>query len=171
MTRLDQSSKGAARPTCRALVSEVRNLAIWGNHSSTQYPDFGNATIGSKPAREVIGDDDGCVASSSRPSSNVAPRSSGAGASSAASAANAAADSARSIFNPTSRGDNDALAVIPGANTTSRGTPVRVPRLQHGNGWDVVTGFELDEFAKEKIQITTDELLEEREAVADLLPN
>lgn len=174
MTRLDQNrAKAQLAKRAGASVGEVRNLAIWGNHSSTQYPDFGNATIGGKPALEVIGDDgwlkgDFITTIQQRGAAVIKAR----GASSAASAANAAIDSVRSIFNATQKDDNDALAVISrGEYDIPEGLQFGFPVASSGTDWTVIDGFELDDFAREKIKVTTDELLEEREAVADLLPN
>ena len=174
MTRLDQNrARSQLAKRAGALVGDVRNLAIWGNHSSTQYPDFGNATIGGRPARSVIGDDawlrgDFISTIQQRGAAVIKAR----GASSAASAANAAIDSVRSIFNPTPKGDNDALAVVSnGEYDIPQGLQFGFPVSSSGDGWEVIEGFELDAFAREKITITTNELLEEREAVADLLPS
>lgn len=174
MTRLDQNrAKAQLAKRAGAQVGEVRNLAIWGNHSSTQYPDFGNATISGKPARDVIGDDewlrgDFITTIQQRGAAIIKAR----GASSAASAANAAIDSLRSIFNSTPKGDNDALAVVSsGEYDIPQGLQFGFPVSSSGDGWEVIEGFEIDDFARERITITADELVAEREAVADLLPN
>jgi malate dehydrogenase len=174
MTRLDQNrAKGQLAKKAGVPVSDVANVAIWGNHSATQFPDYQNATIGGGPAGDVISDDawlqgEFLTTIQQRGAAIIKAR----GASSAASAANAAVDSVTSIWQPTPTGDNAALAVcsrgeygIP--DGLQFGFPVRID----GDGWEVIEGFEHDDFAKEKIRITTDELVEEREAVKDLLPS
>jgi malate dehydrogenase len=153
-------------------VTEVRNLAIWGNHSSTQYPDFRNATIDARPAAEVIGDQEWLrgefiTTVQERGAAVIKAR----GASSAASAANAAVDSVRSIRRPTPDGDNAALAVpSSGEYGVPDGLQFGFPIRSTGGSWSVIEGFEQDDFAKDKIRITTEELVEEREAVRHLLP-
>ena len=172
MTRLDQN-RGRALLAARAgvPVSEVRNLAVWGNHSATQFPDVANATIGGRPAPEVIGDDawlrgEFLTTIQQRGAAVIKAR----GASSAASAANAAVGSVRSIWSPTEAGDNAALAV---ASSGEYGVPEGLqfgdPVVIDGTGWSVAEGFALDDFARERIRLTTDELLAEREDVEDLL--
>ncbi len=174
MTRLDQNrARKLLAQQGGVPVTDVRNLAIWGNHSNTQYPDFGNATIGGRPAPEAIGDDawlrgEFIKTIQERGAAVIKAR----GGSSAASAANGAIDSVRSIWNPTPEGDNAALAVASrGQYGIPEGLQFGFPVRSTGNDWDVIEGFEHDDFAMEKIRITTDELLSEREAVADLLPS
>jgi malate dehydrogenase len=174
MTRLDQNrAKALLARKASVPVIEVRNLAIWGNHSATQFPDFANATISGRPAPEVIGDDgwlrgDFIKTIQERGAAIIKAR----GASSAASAANAAVDAVRSIVNPTPDGDNAALAVPSrGEYGVPEGLQFGFPVRSTGSGWDIVEGFEHDHFAKEKVKATTDELVEEREAVKDLIPS
>ncbi|MDP8975432.1 MAG: malate dehydrogenase [Actinomycetota bacterium] len=172
MTRLDQN-RARAQLAARAgvAVSEVANVAIWGNHSATQFPDFANATISGRPAASVIDDEewlrgDFVSAVQQRGAAIIAAR----GASSAASAANAVVDSVRSVIEPTSDGDNVALAVASqGQYEIPEGLQFGFPVLSDGFSWRVADGFELDDYAREKLRITTDELLEEREAVRELL--
>ena len=174
MTRLDQNrAKAQLAKKAGALVSDVHNVAIWGNHSATQFPDYQNATIGGKAARDVIGDEDWLRTEflqtiQQRGAAIIKAR----GASSAASAANAATDSVTSIWSPTHSGDNVALAVASrGEYGIPEGLQFGFPVRSTGNAWDVIEGFEHDDFAKQKIKATTDELLEEREAVKELLPS
>lgn len=172
MTRLDQN-RARALLAARAgtPVTEVANLAVWGNHSNTQYPDFANATIGGRPAPEVIADDawlrDGFVTTvQQRGSAVIAAR----GASSAASAANAVVDSVRSIRTPTAPGDNAALAVVSrGEYGVPDGLQFGFPVHSDGSAWSVAEGFTHDDFARNRIRGTTDELLAEREEVRHLL--
>ena len=174
MTRLDQNrAKGLLANKAGAPVADVRNIAIWGNHSATQFPDFENATIDGKPAQQVIGDDDWLrgdfiTTIQQRGAAIIKAR----GQSSAASAANAAIDSVLSIWQPTAEGDNAALAVVShGEYGIPEGLQFSFPVRSTGESWSVIEGFEHDDFGKEKIRITADELVEEREAVKDLLPS
>jgi len=172
MTRLDQN-RAASQLAHKAgvPVADVTNVAIWGNHSSTQYPDFENARIGGRPAAEVIGDDEWLRGSfistvQKRGAAIIDAR----GASSAASAASAVVDSVRSIVTPTRDGDCVSLAVVShGEYGTPEGLVFGLPVRSDGTSWSVVEGFTHSEFARQRIQVTTDELLGERQAVASLL--
>jgi malate dehydrogenase len=174
MTRLDQNrAKAQLAKKAGVLMSDVANVAIWGNHSATQFPDYQNATIKGQAASEVIGDEgwlkgDFLKTIQERGAAIIKAR----GASSAASAANAAVDSVRSIWEPTPAGDNVALAVPSrGEYGIPEGLQFGFPVRSTGKDWDVIEGFEHDDFAKEKIKITTDELVSEREAVKEMLPS
>ena len=173
MTRLDQN-RGRAMLAAKAgvPVTEVRNLAIWGNHSSTQFPDFAHATVGGRPAIEAIGDRDWLQGDfiksvQQRGAAVIAAR----GASSAASAANAAIDSVNSIWRATAEGDNAALAVVSrGEYGIPEGLQFGFPVRSDGASWQVIEGFQHDDFAKERIAMTQKELEDERAEVAHLLP-
>ena len=174
MTRLDGNrAKGLLAKRAGVLVEKVRNVAIWGNHSATQFPDFENATIDGRPAPEVIGDDawlrgDFITTIQQRGAAIIKAR----GQSSAASAANAAIDSVRSIWQPTPSNDNVPLAVPSrGEYGIPEGLQFSFPVRSSGDSWSVIEGFTHDDFAKDKIRITTQELVEEREAVKELLPS
>jgi malate dehydrogenase len=174
MTRLDANrARKLLSQRANAPLTDVRNVAIWGNHSNTQYPDFRNAKISGKPAPAVINDDEWLrtefiTTIQTRGAAVIKAR----GGSSAASAANAAIDSVRSIVNPTPDGENAALAVVShGEYGIPDGLQFGFPVRSTGESWSVIEGFEHDDFAKEKIRITTEELVEEREAVKDLLPS
>ena len=172
MTRLDQNRARAQLARKAGVpVTEVNNVAVWGNHSATQYPDFLNATISGRPAPEVIGDPDWLrrdfvTTVQQRGAAIIAAR----GASSAGSAASAVIDSVRSLLDPTPPGDNAALAV---ASRGEYGVPEDLqfgfPVVSDGSSWSVAEGFVLDDFAREKLHLTTEELLAERRAVEDLL--
>ena len=173
MTRLDQNrARKLIAQRAGVAVTEVRNLAIWGNHSNTQFPDFENATISGKPASDVVKDDEWLRGEfiktiQERGAAVIKAR----GGSSAASAANGAVDSVRSIWNPTPDLDNVALAVVSrGEYDVPEGLQFGFPVRSTGNDWDVIDGFVHDDFAKEKVRITADELTGERDAVRDLLP-
>jgi malate dehydrogenase len=173
MTRLDENrAKSQLAQKAGAPVAEVTNLAIWGNHSATQFPDFANAKIGGKLAPEVISDGDwlrGEFISTvqKRGAAVIEAR----GLSSAASAANAAIDSVRSVHFGTRPGDWTSLAVVSrGEYGAPEGLQFGFPVSTDGRNWEVVEGLPHDDFATEKIRLTTEELLQERELVKDLLP-
>ena len=172
MTRLDQNrARSLLARRAGVAVTEVANLAVWGNHSSTQFPDFANATIAGRPAPDVIGDDDwlrgGFIETvQQRGAAIIAAR----GASSAGSAANAVIDSVRSVRVPTAEGDNAALAVASrGEYGVPEGLQFGFPVRSDGTSWSVVDGFSLDDFAKDRVRVTTEELLAERDEVTGLL--
>jgi malate dehydrogenase len=172
MTRLDQN-RAQAQLARRAgvPVSSVTNMTIWGNHSSTQFPDFANARIGGRPAPEVIDDRDWLEGAfittvQKRGAAIIEAR----GLSSAASAASAAVDSVRSVVTPTAGDDWASLAVVSrGEYGVPEGLQFGFPVRSTGDSWSVVEGLEHDEFAQERIGVTTQELLEEKADVADLL--
>ncbi|MGO8876920.1 MAG: malate dehydrogenase [Acidimicrobiales bacterium] len=173
MTRLDENrAKGQLAQRAGVPVSEVTNLAIWGNHSSTQFPDFEHARIGGKPVPDVIGERDWLETAfiksvQSRGAAIIEAR----GLSSAASAANAAIDSVRSVLEPTPEGDWTSLAVVSrGEYGVPEGLQFGFPVRSDGSSWTVVEGIEHGPFAAERIRLTTDELLEEQQDVRHLLP-
>jgi malate dehydrogenase len=172
MTRLDQNraetqlAKKAGVP-----VSEVKNLAIWGNHSATQFPDFANATLAGAPSPDAISDHEWLrgefiTTVQKRGAAIIEAR----GASSAASAANAAIDTVVSLTTPTPEGDCASVGVTSsGEYGVPEGLTFGFPIVADGKGsWSVKEGFDIDEFAAERIKVTTDELLAEREDVRSL---
>ncbi|MHB1987960.1 MAG: malate dehydrogenase [Acidimicrobiales bacterium] len=173
MTRLDENrAKSQLAKRAGVAVSSVTNLAIWGNHSATQFPDFENATIGGEDARAVIRNEDwlrGDFLSTvqKRGAAIIDAR----GASSAASAANAAVDSVVSARTATTPGDWTSLAVVSrGEYGVPEGLQFGFPVAADGSGgWSVVEGLEHSEFASERVRTTTAELLEERHDVEELL--
>jgi malate dehydrogenase len=174
MTRLDENrAKGQLAAKAGVQVAEVSNLAVWGNHSATQFPDYGHALIGGKPAPEVIDDEewlhgDFLTTVQKRGAAIIDAR----GLSSAASAANAAVDSVVSIRTPTPTDDVTSLAVISrGEYGIPEGLQFGFPvRTDGKGGWSVVEGLSHDAFAQDRIRITTEELEAERADVTDLLP-
>lgn len=172
MTRLDENrAKTQLAKKAGVPVREVTNLAIWGNHSNTQYPDFENAKIGGNAALDVITDrawleGEFIDTVQKRGAQVIEAR----GASSAASAAHAAIESVKSVWQKTAKGDWHSLAVIShGEYGAPEGLQFGFPVRSDGNGWEIVEGIEHDDFAKQKIKLTTDELLGERDEVKDLL--
>ena len=174
MTRLDEN-RAAAQLAAKAgvQVSEVSNVTIWGNHSATQYPDYYNAKIGGKSAPEVISDDtwahvDFIPTVQQRGAAIIQAR----GASSAASAANAAIDTVRSLTNPTPEGDwNSVCVASDGSYDTKEGLLTSFPVRSDGEKWEIVQGVPINDFAREKIDVSVSELAEERELVRELLPS
>ena len=148
----------------------MTNLAIWGNHSATQFPDFAHARIDGTPVPEVIHDEawlqgEFIETVQKRGAAVIEAR----GASSAASAANAAIDSVNSVWRPTVADQFHSLAVVSnGEYGTPEGLQFGFPVRSTGDGWSVVEGLEHDEFAADRIRITTEELLAERDEVRAL---
>ncbi len=174
MTRLDENrAKAQLAAKAGTLVRDVTNLAIWGNHSATQYPDFFNARIGGKPATEVITDHEwlqGPFISTvqQRGAAIIKAR----GQSSAASAANAVVDTVRSLVTPTPAGDWTSVAVCsPGdAYGIEAGLMCSFPiRTEDGKSWQIVPGLPVNEFSQTRIDATVAELKEEKTLVAELL--
>ena len=173
MTRLDENrAKSQLAQKANVDVTAVSNMAIWGNHSSTQYPDFYNAKINGKPAPEVINDEawlkgDFISTVQQRGAAIIKAR----GASSAASAANAVVDSVRSIVNPTAPGDWHSVAVYSdGSYGVEKGIITSFPVRSNGTKLEIVQGVPVNEFSRGKINTTVNELIEERSLVSDLLP-
>jgi malate dehydrogenase len=173
MMRLDQNrAKSQIAKRVGAGVGGVKNLAVWGNHSSTQFPDFENATVDGSDVQAAIKDRawlEGDFLSSvqKRGAAVIEVR----GASSAASAANAAIDTVVSLTTETAPDDCVAVAVSSNGEhyDVAPGITFGFPVQVDGQGaWRVKEGFELDDFAREKITVTTDELLAEREDVIAL---
>ena len=173
MTRLDQNrAESLLAAKAGAEVRDVTNLAIWGNHSATQYPDSANARIGGKAAPEVVGDDawlggEFIEKVQKRGAAVLEAR----GASSAASAANGIFDSIKAVLEPTDGGDCFSNAVVSaGEYGVPEGLMFSFPLKSSGKGdWSVVEGFGHSDEAQVRIKATTDELISEREAVKDLL--
>jgi malate dehydrogenase len=173
MTRLDENrAKSLLAHKAEVEVCEVSNLAIWGNHSDTQYPDFYNARIGGRPVLEVIKDEawlqgEFISTVSLRGAAVIKAR----GASSAASAANAAVDTVASLSRPTPGGSWNSVALCSnGSYGVDAGLICSFPVRVVGSSHEIVQGVSLNEFAKAKLAATINELKEERATVAELLP-
>jgi malate dehydrogenase len=173
MTRLDQN-RAVAQLALKAgrPISSVSNVAIWGNHSATQYPDFVNAKIDGRPAMEVITDHTWLKADfistvQQRGAAVIKAR----GASSAASAANACLDTVKSIITPTPSGSCASAAVFTdGSYGIESGLMCGMPIAGDGEHWRVLPGFQVDDFSRGQIDKTVAELKQERDTVKDLLP-
>lgn len=150
---------------------QVTNVAVYGNHSSTQFPDYENARIRGRPAVDVIPDrawleGEFLTTVQKRGAAIIEAR----GLSSAASAANAAIDSVASILRPTPKGDWVSLAVVSrGEYGVPEGLQFGFPVRSDGTSWEVVADQPHGEFAAERIRATAAELVEERADVAELL--
>jgi malate dehydrogenase len=173
MTRLDENrAKSQLAAKAGRHSSEVTNVAIWGNHSSTQYPDFIHAKIGGQPATEVITDHEWLRGPfietvQKRGAAIIAAR----GSSSAASAANAVVDTVKSLTTPTPAGDWTSVCVpSDGSYGIEKGLIVGYPIRTDGSKYEIVQGLDICEFAQSKIDATINELKEEREAVQELIP-
>src|SRR6266516_7178772 len=173
MTRLDENrAKAQLARKAGVPVRDVTNMGIWGNHSTTQFPDFVHAGIGGKPVPDVITGHEWLrgpfIETVQKRGADVIQKR---GASSAASAAHAALDTVRSIITPTPADDWHSVAVASrGEYGIPDGLQFGYPVRSDGSTWSIVDGIEHDEWAQDKIRITTEELLSERDEVKDLLP-
>ena len=172
MTRLDENrAKTQLALKAGVPVSEVKDVAVWGNHSLTMYPNFFDTKIGGKAATDVINDDawfqDVFMPTVQRRGAAIIEAR---GLSSAASAANAAIDTVRSIITPTP--DDDIFSVglcSKGEYGIEPGLIFSFPVRSDGANLSVVEGREINEFSQEKIAATENELKDEKSMVADLL--
>jgi malate dehydrogenase len=173
MTRLDENrAKSQLALRASADITSVTNLAIWGNHSATQYPDFYNARIDGHPATEVINDTawlqgEFIATVQQRGAAIIKAR----GLSSAASAANAVVDTVASLTTPTAQGDWYSVAVCSdGAYDVEPGLISSFPvRTNGGGGWELAKWVPIGDFSRSKIDASIAELKEEKSMVADLL--
>lgn len=173
MTRLDENrAKSQLAKKAGVEVTAVSNVAIWGNHSATQYPDFYNAKIDGQPAPQRITDEawlkgEFIATVQQRGAAIIKAR----GASSAGSAANAIVDSVVSIRTPTPSGDWHSVCVCSdGSYGIERDLIVSFPVRSDGQKLQIVPGIPINEFSRAKIDASVNELKEERAMVADLLP-
>jgi malate dehydrogenase len=173
MTRLDENrAKAQLAKKSVVDVTAVSNMAIWGNHSATQYPDFTSAKINGKPATETIKDDawlkgEFISTVQQRGAAIIKAR----GASSAASAANAVVDSVRSIIEPTASGDWHSVCLCSdGSYGIEKNIICSFPVRSDGKKLEIVQGVPVSDFSRGKIDATVNELKEERAMVSELLP-
>lgn len=173
MTRLDHN-RGLAQLSQKlnCSVTDIKNFAIWGNHSATQYPDITNATFKGKSISQTINDqawvkDNFIPTVQKRGAAIIEAR----GSSSAASAASAAIDHMRDWTFGTN-GEWTSMAVLSdGAYGAEKGLYFSYPVVIDKSGkYEIVPNVKLDSFSKERIDITNKELISEREGVAHLLP-
>jgi malate dehydrogenase len=172
MTRLDHNRAGAqlAQKTGKH-VSDVKGLAIWGNHSATQYPDITHATVAGTAASGLVEqswvETDFIPTVQQRGAAIIAAR----GLSSAASAANAAISHVRDWALGTN-GETVSMAVYSdGSYGVAEGLIYSFPCTCENGQWSIVQGLEVSDFSQGKMDETEKELTEERDAVQDLLPS
>ncbi len=171
MTLLDQN-RARMQIALKAGVSvaEVRNLVIWGNHSTSQYPDFYHARIGDRPLLEVIPDEAWLIEQfipevQTRGAKVIKAR----GGSSAASAANAALGTVYHLTHDTAADDCFSVAVCSqGEYGVDEGLIFSYPSRVKNGRFEIETGWEHNAFGQERIQQTLHELREERDAVRAL---
>ncbi len=171
MTRLDHNRAIAQLSRRTAVpVTGIRRMTIWGNHSATQYPDLVHCEVGGRPALQVVEDrawveDDFIPTVQKRGAAIIEAR----GASSAASAASAAVDHVRDWVRGTDDGDWTSMAVVSdGSYGVTEGLVSSFPVTCRDGGWSIVTGLEIDEFSRGRIDTSVAELADEREAVRTL---
>ena len=173
MTMLDSSrAKSVLSKKLNIKISDISKMIIWGNHSPTMYPDFENVVANGSPVRDLIDDMDWINTEflpvvQQRGKAVIDSR----GASSATSAAKAALDTVIACENPTASGDCFSAAVITdGSYDLPEGIICGMPLMTNPEGKvEIVRDIVLSNFAKDKIKISTDELINERAAVEDLL--
>ena len=171
MTRLDHNraiSQLAAK--VGAPVTDIRRMTIWGNHSTTQYPDLFHAEVGGRNAYEAVGDHewvDGTFIPTvaKRGAAIIEAR----GASSAASAASAAVDHIRSWAQGTPDGDWVSMGIpSDGSYGVPEGIISSFPVTCSGGDYTIVEGLDIDDYSRSKIDASAAELVEERDAVKQL---
>jgi malate dehydrogenase len=171
MMRLDHNR--AIAQLAQKAGAEVRNVArmtVWGNHSTTQYPDILHAQISRRPASEVVDDqqwyeNEFIPTVQKRGAAVIEAR----GASSAASAANAAIDHMRDWMKGTQLSDWVSMGVpSDGSYGVEEGLISGFPCTCAGGSYEIVPGLDIDQFSRERIDASADELRQERQAVDEL---
>ena len=171
LTRLDHNraiSQLAAKTG--APVTDITHMTIWGNHSATQYPDLFNAKVRGESAAEVVGDQqwlesDFIPTVAKRGAAIIEAR----GSSSAASAASATVDAARDWLFGSAADDWVSMAVVSqGEYGVPEGLVSSFPVTTSGGDWTIVEGLEVNDFSRTRIDASTAELAEERDAVKEL---
>ena len=173
MTMLDSSrARSVLSKKLNTGIGEISKMIIWGNHSPTMYPDFENVVLNGVQGKDLIHDmewvkNEFLPVVQQRGKAVIDSR----GASSATSAAKAALDTVVACENPTESGDCFSAAVLSdGSYDLPEGIICGMPLMTTPDGKiEIVRDIVLSDFAKEKIKISTDELIEERTAVEDLL--
>lgn len=172
MTMLDQNRAYAQiAQKVNTDVRNIKNIAIWGNHSSTQYPDFYQGMANNQAIIKIVSDENWLKTTfietvQKRGAAIIQAR----GLSSAASAANAVIDTVKNLINPTPAGQFFSVAVSSdGSYGIEKGLMFSFPIQSDGKTWKIVQGIQHNEFAKEKINITYKELLEEKQSVIKML--
>ena len=168
MTRLDHNRAIAQLASKTGMpVSEIKRMIIWGNHSATQYPDISHATIGGKPAANVIDDhvwfEDQFIRRVQQRGAEVIEAR---GSSSAASAANAAIDHMRDWILGSAEGDYVSMGIpSDGSYGVDEGIISSFPVTCSGGDYKIVEGLEISDFSRRRIDASVKELADERDAV------
>jgi malate dehydrogenase len=172
MTRLDENrARAQLAHKAGVEITRVTNMTIWGNHSSTQYPDFYNAKIDNRAANEVIADEkwlkeDFIAAVQQRGAAIIKAR----GLSSAGSAANAVVDTVRFLTNDTPRDDWHSVAICSdGSYGVEKDLISSFPVRVRGGKWEIVQKLPINDFSRDKIDKSVAELKEEKSEVSGLL--
>jgi malate dehydrogenase len=172
MTRLDHNRAMAQLGNkLGKSINDVKKMTIWGNHSSTQYPDLHHCEVDGKPAIDQVEQDwyenDYIPTVQQRGAAIIKAR----GASSAASAANAAVDHMRSWALGSDDGDWVSMGIYSdGSYGIQEGLIYSYPCVCKNGDWEIVQGLEVNDFSRERMTATETELAEERDAVKHLLP-
>lgn len=171
MTRLDHNRAMAQlAQKAKATVADVQQLMIWGNHSTTQYPDISQAKVAGKPALDLVDrkwyENDYIPSVAKRGAAIIDAR----GASSAASAANAALEHMRDWVAGTANGDWTSMGVVSdGSYGIEKGLIYSFPVTTANGDYAIVQDLPIDEFSRGKMAATETELKEERDAIQKLL--
>jgi malate dehydrogenase len=173
MTRLDENrARAQLAHKAGVEITRVTRMTIWGNHSSTQYPDFYNARIDGKSANEVIGDDKWLKETfistvQQRGAAIIKAR----GLSSAASAANAGIGTVVSLTSQTPAEDWHSVALCSnGEYGVEKGLISSFPIRTDDGKPEIVSGLPINDYSRQKIDASVSELKEERSLVSELLP-
>ena len=171
LTRLDHNRAiSQLSKKTGAAVTDIKKVTIWGNHSASQYPDIFHAEVGGRNAAEVVNDEawienDFIPTVAKRGAAIIDAR----GASSAASAASATVNAARDWLLGSPAGDWVSMAVVSdGSYGVPEGLISSFPVTTSGGDWSIVQGLEINDFSRAKIDASTAELAEERDAVTGL---
>ncbi|MGH7463088.1 MAG: malate dehydrogenase, partial [Longimicrobiales bacterium] len=171
MTRLDHNRALAQLAAkTESHVTRIRRMTIWGNHSSTQYPDLNHATVAGKPARSLVDEqwviDTFIPVVQQRGATIIKAR----GSSSAASAACAAIDHVRDWVGGTPQDDWTSMAVpADGSYGISAGIVYSYPVTCCNGAYQIVQGLSIDAFSRGRMEASERELREEREGVKELI--
>ena len=173
MTALDSNrAKAQVASKCNVAISDIKKMTIWGNHSPTMYPDLDNAKINNESVSTLINDKnwiekDFLQIVQQRGKAIIDAR----GASSATSAANAAIDTVKATLSETAEDDWFSAAVMSdGSYNVPEGIIFGFPLRTNSSGeMSIVQNLPISEYAQDKINLTTQELLDEKKDISDLL--
>ena len=170
MTRLDHNralAQLATKAGCH--VTDIDKVTVWGNHSSTQYPDLTHATVKGAPVTDILADrawveDDFIPTVAKRGAAIIDAR----GASSAASAASAAIDHVHDWVLGTSGSWTSSSVMSDGSYGVPEGIISSFPCTSESGAWKIVQGLEIDDFSRGKIDASAAELVDEKNTVASM---